>query len=79
MINLVYTDKTSDLSSSGLAAAHIDKLCVFNCKSFFEYCFDGAYQFRTMKAFTISNYEQKSLNELENRNFAINDINIKKY
>jgi len=71
MINLVYTGKTSDLSPIGLAAAHIDKLCVFsplfydfvlseqfardedesftpkvksvNIKSFFEYCFDGAY------------------------------------
>jgi len=105
-INLAYVGKTGDLSSSGLAAARIDKLYVFsplfydfvlfeqfardlvesftpkvnsiNIKLFFEYCFDGVYQSRTLKAFTISNYGQKLFNELENSNYTINDINITK-
>ena len=49
-----------------------------NIKSFFEYCFDGVYQSRSLKAFTVSNYGQKLLNELENSNFTIDNINIKK-
>jgi hypothetical protein len=54
------------------------KVHTANIKSFFEYCFDGLFQSRSLKAFTVSNYGQKLLKELENSSFSIDDINIKK-
>jgi hypothetical protein len=54
------------------------KVHTVNIKSFFEYCFDGIFQSRSLKAFTVSNYGQKLLNELENSTYSIDDIKVKK-
>ena len=41
-------------------------------------CFDGLFQSSSLKAFTVSNYGQKLLIDLEKISFSIDDINIKK-
>jgi hypothetical protein len=56
----------------------ISRVNSLSLTAFFCYCFDNKFQAKFTKPFTISNYMQKLINELENSSFNKDHDNFKK-